>query len=223
MSNGAHFKVTGKVQLNVKNLRMGNDIPQKPATSDDDSKPSAFVIETDSLPFTHAASVVHNMHKDMHKNYRSKIIMRPIATRSPPSCSSVKCPSNLVYDRDSVLKAAKPYRDGSYSKSTVTRQRTNGDDCGLQGKGTVCNHRQQLLKLLDEVTHVPLKPHQRMEITRNYLIPKRSCSVKFTKTRSKDWTITSDNLFVGGYVYRGTPQSATSTPVNSMEGLVSQV
>ncbi|GAA54168.1 retrovirus-related Pol polyprotein from type-1 retrotransposable element R2 [Clonorchis sinensis] len=35
----------------------------------------------------------------------------------------------------------------------------------FKGKG-VFNHQQHLLKLLDEVTRAPLKPHQRMEITR---------------------------------------------------------
>ncbi|KAG5455151.1 hypothetical protein CSKR_111546 [Clonorchis sinensis] len=45
-----------------------------PAASPDDSKPSAFAIEADSLSFTHEASVVHNMHRDMHKHHQSEII-----------------------------------------------------------------------------------------------------------------------------------------------------
>ncbi|GAA53122.1 retrovirus-related Pol polyprotein from type-1 retrotransposable element R2 [Clonorchis sinensis] len=45
-----------------------------------------------------------------------------------------------------------------------------------KGKG-VFNDRQHLLKLLDEVTRAPLKPHQRMEITRNYLVSRLTCSL----------------------------------------------
>ncbi|GAA50884.1 retrovirus-related Pol polyprotein from type-1 retrotransposable element R2 [Clonorchis sinensis] len=46
----------------------------------------------------------------------------------------------------------------------------------FKGKG-VFNHRQHLLKLLDEVTRAPLKPHQRMEITMNYLIRRLTYSL----------------------------------------------
>ncbi|KER19514.1 hypothetical protein T265_11732 [Opisthorchis viverrini] len=49
-------------------------------------------------------------------------------------------------------------------------------DDDLFAKG-VFNHRQHLLKLLDEVTRVPLKPLQRTEITRNYTIPKMTYSL----------------------------------------------
>ncbi|GAA55133.1 retrovirus-related Pol polyprotein from type-1 retrotransposable element R2 [Clonorchis sinensis] len=43
------------------------------------------------------------------------------------------------------------------------------------GKG-VCNPQQNLFKLLDEMMGAPLKPHQRMEITMNYLLPRLTYS-----------------------------------------------
>lgn len=41
----------------------------------------------------------------------------------------------------------------------------------------LANHRQQLLRLLDEVTHAPLKPHQRMDLLRYYLLPRMTHSL----------------------------------------------
>ncbi|GAA57030.1 retrovirus-related Pol polyprotein from type-1 retrotransposable element R2 [Clonorchis sinensis] len=51
-----------------------------------------------------------------------------------------------------------------------------GSPFNFKGRG-VFNHRQHLPKLLDEVTRAPLKPHQRMEITRNPLISRLTHSL----------------------------------------------
>jgi hypothetical protein len=49
-----------------------------------------------------------------------------------------------------------------------------------RGKTSI-NHRQRLLELLDEVTHAPLKPYQRMEIVRFYLVPRLTHSLVLSR------------------------------------------